>query len=922
MGKYLGIWLKKTRSLRILSMNHNRMGEIVRYPTLYSREKILSAVHDIFNGVKSNKSLEILDLSYNHLGPESGDVVPPAVNRHPRLHTLNFAGNDLGPEKGTKFVFFLAGFPNGTSWAVKKEKFIANILRKQAEDERRKNDPNASQEGAAQAIAAEEYGVGAEESMAMGSDDSSFGTHPLSPAKNGLHSPSQPNVLNSPGTFLSGKKKGNNSQSRSRDVTQELSSAFEDAEASCVHPCSLTSLSVADNQLSPFTGHAIASLLERDKSLTHLDISGNSLTHTGGMLVADQLELMLGIKPREFLKIVLWEIEESKYHGRNAKKRTKIFTTLTSLNMSRNGIGPSVAASLFHSLKHPNCTLTHLDVSDNPLGYSIQQGGNSKDAGADMRAGLTESRSLRYLNLSRTLMLPVEMVSVLGGMIHNKNLLKLQLQDTKLDEPSCLQLCTALATCETLVHIDLQRCYMGANGSALVANKIASLAERLKYIDLNDNYMGPVAAVYISEALANPNCRIKTLRLARNDLIEEGGCFIARSLIGNISVTDLDLSGNFLTHNVAIYVADAARGLFENGKKITDSKFKRVLLNDNPGIGSKASKTLIKALANDMVEHLELRDIGAMPGTAKMIANSVRDPAVAWRILDVCSNNFSRMGLNEIFWAMRQNKRLRVLRCGENKAGTKFCSSEDTLLRHGISVPKFLRANVVLRELDLSYNTMSSDAGINVMDAMIDNHTIKKLSLRGNLLDDSLAPMLGDLLRCNNVLEELDLGHNQLGFSSAFALSEALEVNRSMKILSLDYNHFGGAGTATLDAFSRSIMMNYSLQVLVFDGNKLGSSWGVRLAETFARNNTLLQVSLRDNRFDSKAGKALLRTYKHCPHLIELALSADEIGNELYEQFKLQFEIKRASTAPGDYFEETKLSSAQSKIIQSYTLFH
>jgi len=116
--------------------------------------------------------------------------------------------------------------------------------------------------------------------------------------------------------------------------------------------------------------------------------------------------------------------------------------------------------------------------------------------------------------------------------------------------------------------------------------------------------------------------------------------------------------------------------------------------------------------------------------------------------------------------------------------------------------------------------------------------------------------------------------------------------------------------------------MNYSLQVLVFDGNKLGSSWGVRLAETFARNNTLLQVSLRDNRLDSKAGRALLKAYRHCPHLLELALSADEIGNELYEQFKLLFEVKRASTAPGDYLGETKLSSSQSKIIQSYTLFH
>lgn len=909
-------------------MNHNRMGEIVRFPTMYSREKILSAVHEIFNGVKSNKSLEILDLSYNHLGPDSGDVVPPAVNRHPRLHTLNFAGNDLGPEKGTKFLFYLSGFPGGAKYSVMKEAFIANVKRKQAEDEKNKQEGKAGQGvdvgvGMGETPAGE--GVNAEGSVF--SDASSFHTHPLSsPTKSagaGL-SPSQPNLDSpffGPGGVAAGTPGRKNPHGQSKAETT-LSNIQQAAEESCCHPCSLTSVSVADNQLSPFTGHAIASLIERNKTLTHLDISGNALGHTGGMLISDQLELMYGIKPREFLKIVLWEIEESKYHGRHPKKRVKIFTTLTSLNMSRNGIGPSVAASLFYSLGHPNCTITNLDVSDNPLGYSIQQAGSASKAGVDMRFGMTESRSLRFLNINRSSMLPVEMVAILGGLGHNKNLCRLQLQDVKLDEPSCLQLCTGVAACETLVHIDLQRCYMGANGSTLLANKISELAERIKYLDLTDNYMGPVAAVYISEALANPKCKIKTLRLARNDLIEEGGCFVARSLVGNISVTDLDLSGNYLTHAVAVFIADAARGLFENGKKITDSRFKRVLLNDNPAIGYKASKTLVRALANESVEHLEMRNIGARAGTANMLATCMRDPMVAWRILDVCQNEFSRSGLNQMFWAMRQNKRLRILRCGENRAGTKFCSSEDSLLRHGISVPKCLRANVVLRELDLSYNTMCADAGINIFDAMIDNHTIKKLSLRGNLLDDTLAPMMGDLLRCNNVLEELDVGHNRLGYSTAFALAEALEVNRSMKRLLLDYNQFGGAGSATLDAFARAVMMNYSLQVLVLDGNKLGPSWGVRLAETFARNNTLLQVSLRDNRLDTRAGASLLRAYQHCPHLLELALSADEIGQELWEQFKLQFEFKRASAAPGEYFQETTLSASQSKIISSYTLFH
>jgi Ran GTPase-activating protein (RanGAP) involved in mRNA processing and transport len=923
-GKNLGIWLKKTLSLKYLSLSHNRMGEIVRFPTLYSREKIVSAVHDIFAGVKSNKSLEYLDLSYNHLGPDSGDVVPPSVNRHPKLHTLNFAGNALGAVKGTKFLFYLSGFPGGAAWSVKKEAFVAGVKKQQA-------DTLKAEEGGAVEVPSTQvedpikqsvvesvgYAYGGAKSKSMITDSSTAASgHPLTPSGRGaLGSPSQP-------TFSPSGKRFEPSTSQTRSMTMDpsvsLSAQLEAAEAKCIHPCSLTSISVADNQLDAFSGHAVASLLERNKGLTHLDLSGNSLGPLGGIRVSDQLELSCDIKPRDFVKVVLWEIEEKKFSGRNAKKRVKVYTSLTALNMSRNGIGPDVAASLFYSLGHHNCTLTDLDVSDNPLGFSLHSTGNATDAGLDIRFGIAESRSLRYLCLNRSHIMPMELVPVLGGLVHNHNLLRLELQDVKLDEPSCLQLCTALDSCLTLKHIDLMRCSMGANGSALVAAKLPALAGRLTLLNLSDNFMGPTAAVYLGEMLNSSQCGVHTLHLARNDMGADGGLFIVKALIGNLTVTDMDLSGNYLTSLCGIYLADAARGLFENGKKVADCALRRLLLNDNPAIGHKAARVLVKALGNDHIEHLELRNIGAKTGAARIVAGYVRDPQVAWKILDMRQNELGRVGLNEIFWAMRQNKRLRILRLGENKAGSRFCASEDALLKHGISVPRCIRANVVLRELDLSYNTLCTDAGINILDAMVDNHTIKKLSLRGNLIDDELSAILPDLLRCNNVLEELDLGHNRLGFSCAFALAEALEVNRSIKRLVLDYNRFGGAGTATLDVFCRSIMMNYSLQVLVLDGNKLGPQWGIRLAETFARNNTLNQVSLRDNRLDSRAGKALLGAYRHCPYLLELALSSDEVGNELWELFREQFELKRASTAPGEFFRETVLSATQSRLLSSY----
>jgi hypothetical protein len=48
------------------------------------------------------------------------------------------------------------------------------------------------------------------------------------------------------------------------------------------------------------------------------------------------------------------------------------------------------------------------------LGFSVQMGGSSSLACADIRVGLAESKSLRYLNLNHTMFQPVDMIPILG----------------------------------------------------------------------------------------------------------------------------------------------------------------------------------------------------------------------------------------------------------------------------------------------------------------------------------------------------------------------------------------------------------------------------------------------------------------------------------------------------------------------------
>jgi hypothetical protein len=102
------------------------------------------------------------------------------------------------------------------------------------------------------------------------------------------------------------------------------------------------------------------------------------------------------------------------------------------------------------------------------------------------------------------------------------------------------------------------------------------------------------------------------------------------------------------------------------------------------------------------------------------------------------------------------------------------------------------------------------------------------------------------------------------------------------------------------------------------DQNKLGPEWGYQLAGAFARNNTLTQVSFRDNRLDVRSGQALLKAFRHAPFMIEMALSADEVGTELWDQFKKVFHAKRSVPDIALVEQETYIHEKNTEILEAY----
>ena len=164
---------------------------------------------------------------------------------------------------------------------------------------------------------------------------------------------------------------------------------------------------------------------------------------------------MLNIESRDAIKKALDAIQAKIMQGRNQVTKKLIYSNLMSLNVSRNGFGPSVCASFMYCLAAPNCPILNFDISNNPLGFTIPNAGNAQAAADDTRAALGHNVSMTSLNLSNTLFQPTQIVPIFGGLAMNRHLRELHLQDILLDEPDCLQLSHGISACTTLEMIDI-----------------------------------------------------------------------------------------------------------------------------------------------------------------------------------------------------------------------------------------------------------------------------------------------------------------------------------------------------------------------------------------------------------------------------------------------------------------------------------
>ena len=311
---------------------------------------------------------------------------------------------------------------------------------------------------------------------------------------------------------------------------------------------------------------AQATLLELQRQLGVLDLSGLEMGDTGAKCLAHVLSRDLALRGRE-------------------KHRIK------HLKLSGNQISPEGAAALFEHCSH----LLSLDMSNNGLGYKGNVLTGSAVGPALQRLLAAPDAALLSLNLSRN----------------------------RLSDRDAKYLTEALKDNTTLTDLDVQKNEFGALFGAHMASALQENRE-LKCLSVGWNRLeGSGTATLLAEVCKSST--IEFLDLSWTGVSNEGAALLADFVAGSQLLRHLALAHNSITGE-GLTTAKGPESQKTLAKAIQTSKTLTYLDVSFNSLGTKAARDFLRDLQENLVlEHLDVRCVKAADDVAsEAVRNYVR----------------------------------------------------------------------------------------------------------------------------------------------------------------------------------------------------------------------------------------------------------------------------------------------------------
>ncbi|XP_072894240.1 NACHT, LRR and PYD domains-containing protein 3-like isoform X2 [Hemitrygon akajei] len=218
----------------------------------------------------------------------------------------------------------------------------------------------------------------------------------------------------------------------------------------------------------------------------------------------------------------------------------------------------------------------------------------------------------------------------------------------------CAILSYVIGLCDTITHLDLQKCHIQCEG----IQRLGPGLHKCQELRLGRNDLGDSGVKLVSAALRNPECKIQKLGLGNVRLTDSGAEDLDSALSTNTSLTELDLSDNKLGDSGVKLVSAALRN--------PECKIQKLLLGD-VGLTDSGAKDLAFALStNPSLTGLNLNENKLGDSGVKLVSEALRNPECKIQKLELVYVGLTDSGAEDLVSALSTNPSLTGLNLRSN----------------------------------------------------------------------------------------------------------------------------------------------------------------------------------------------------------------------------------------------------------------
>jgi len=388
-------------------------------------------------------------------------------------------------------------------------------------------------------------------------------------------------------------------------------------------------------------------------------------------------------------------------------------------------------------------------------------------------------------------------------------------------------------------------------------------------LNLSSNNISKLGLENIVNNLKKETCTLKKLNLSKNFIGDEGCFILGESFKYNKSLISINLSGNNILDDGAIFIAN-------NLKSEINSTLKKINFRDN-SITSKGIIQFCSILKSEPIDRFSKIDFSVNylddSGLSEYGYFISRFENINSLIL---SDRFSKNSLNNFFIYCESLTNIKKI------IFYQINLTEDST-NHFMQI---LLNNKNIEKLVISSNRSLHDGILDISQGIHHNLKLTHLSLRTCYIGDSGAEALASALFKNIFIKEIDLDDNKISKKGLEPLCEKVFGKVSLTRLDLAHNLIDEEGSVFL---KNSLLTANGLEFLNLSSNALKDEGCINIAKGLENNIVLKELYLDNNGIENKGADELGKYLKNKENLNCLGLSSNNI-TEINEDFAQLFE--------------------------------